>query len=343
MSDINLKRRRLLGTATAGLAALELAFMGVSQAADQAAGAPSGRMPVKQVNAGVLDVGYHEAGPADGPVVILLHGFPYDIHSYVDVAPILAARGYRVIVPHLRGHGSTRFLSASTPRTGQQAAVAQDTIALMDALKIERAILAGYDWGSRTACAVAALWPERVVGIVSVNGYLVQDISKAAAPIPAKIEFALWYQYYFATERGRTALTNNRRDIAKVVWAYNSPVWRFDDATFERSMVSLDNPDYVAIVIHNYRFRLGLLPGFPQYEALERRLAALPKVGVPAVTLDGAADGIVAATDGKAYSAKFSGPFRHHVVPAAGHNLPQEAAQAFADAVLEVAALARSA
>jgi pimeloyl-ACP methyl ester carboxylesterase len=334
MSEINVKRRHLLGTATAGISATGLAFMGVSHAASTPAVALPELTPVKQINAGVLDIGYYEAGPADGPVVILLHGFPYDIHSYVDVAPILAARGCRVIVPHLRGHGTTRFLSSSTPRTGQQAAVGQDAIALMDALQIDRAVLAGYDWGARTACVVAALWPERCVGIVSVNGYLVQDIAKAGLPIPAKIEAGLWYQYYFATERGRAGLAANRRDIARIIWAYNSPAWRFDDATFDRSMAAFDNPDYVDIVVNNYRFRLGLLPGHPQYEALERRLAALPVITVPAITLDGQADGVVPANDGKAYAAKFSGPRMHRIVPNAGHNLPQEAPEAFANAVL---------
>lgn len=331
MSEINVTRRRLLGTA-AGIAATELVFMGLAQAATPAA-APLAVLPVKQIRAGVLDIGYHEAGPADGPVVILLHGFPYDIHSYVDVAPMLAARGCRVIVPHLRGHGSTRFLDSSTPRTGQQSAVAQDVIHLMDALKIKRAVLAGYDWGARTACVVAALWPERCIGMVSVNGYLVQDIARAGLPIPAKIESGLWYQYYFATERGRAGLAANRRDIARVIWTYNSPDWRFDDATFNRSMAAFDNPDYVAIVIHNYRFRLGLLPGHAHYEALERRLAALPAIKVPAITLDGQADGVVPANDGKAQAAKFSGPRSHRIIPGAGHNLPQEAPQAFADAV----------
>lgn len=347
MSDINLKRRRLMAGAFAGLAAAELALARTAAAAMPAASAspalPQGGPqsappmgPLKQVRAGVLSVAYHEAGPADGPAVILLHGFPYDIHSYADVAPRLAARGCRVIVPHLRGHGGTRFLRADTPRVGQQSAVAQDTIALMDALGIGRAVLAGYDWGARTACAMAALWPERCVGIVSVNGYLVQDISKAALPIAASVEYGLWYQYYFATERGRAGLEANRRDIARVIWTRNSPAWRFDDATFERSMASLDNPDYVDIVIHNYRFRLGLAPGHPRYAELERRLAALPAIAVPAITLDGQTDGVAPATDGKAQAARFSGPRQHRVVPGAGHNLPQEAPEAFADAVLEL-------
>jgi pimeloyl-ACP methyl ester carboxylesterase len=334
MSEINAKRRLLLGTAAAGIAAAEFGFMNAARAASAPAAQQPELAPLRQIDAGVLNIGYYEAGPVDGPVVILLHGFPYDIHSYVDVAPMLAARGNRVIVPHLRGHGTTRFLDSGAVRTAQQSAVAQDVIALMDALKIERAVLAGYDWGARTACVAAVLWPERCKGIVSVNGYLVQDVARAAVPIPAKIEAGLWYQYYFATERGRAGLIANRRDIARVIWSYNSPSWRFDDATFNRSMASLDNPDYVDIVINNYRFRLGLLPGLPQYEALERRLAALPAITVPAITLDGQADGVVPANDGKAYAAKFSGPRTHRIVANAGHNLPQEAPEAFADAVL---------
>ena len=330
MSAINLNRRRLFGAA-ASLAALQLAPMGVARAA---AGATGALAPIRQIDAGVLSVGYFEAGPADGPAVILLHGFPYDIHSYEEAAPMLAAAGWRVIVPHLRGHGTTRFLRADTPRSGQQSAVAQDVIALMDALGIRRAVLAGYDWGARTACVAAVLWPQRVAGVVSVNGYLVQDIASAGVPIPAKIEAGLWYQYYFATERGRTALAANRRDIARTIWAYNSPGWRFDEATFARSMASLDNPDYVAIVIHNYRFRLGLEPGHPSYAALEQRLASLPPVAAPAITLDGAADGVAPANDGKAQAGRFTGPRSHRVVPGAGHNLPQEAPHAFVDAVL---------
>jgi pimeloyl-ACP methyl ester carboxylesterase len=326
MSDINLKRRLLLAGATAA----QLTFMGVASAA-----APLARLaPLRQIDAGVLNIGYYETGPVDGQPVILLHGFPYDIHSFVDVAPILAARGLRVIVPHLRGHGSTTFLDSATPRTGQQSAVAQDIIALMDALHIDRAVIAGYDWGARTACVMAALWPQRCVGIVSANGYLIQDIARAAAPIPARIEAGQWYQYYFATERGRAGLAANRRDIARIIWTRNSPAWQYDDATFERSMAALDNPDYVAIVIHNYRFRLGLEPGHPTYRALEQRLAELPVITVPAVTIDGEADGIVPSNDGKAYAAKFRGARSHRVVPNAGHNIAQEAPQAFADAVL---------
>lgn len=342
---INHPRRFFLGSAAAGIATAEMLLMGNAQAqgasvsGTTAAARPKPLAPIQQIRAGELDIGYYEAGPIDGPPVLLLHGFPYDIHSYADVAPLLAARGCRVIVPHLRGYGTTRFLDSATPRTAQQSAVAADAIALMDALKIDRAVLAGYDWGARTACIVAALWPERCAGLVSVNGYLIQDIAHAGVPIPAKIESGLWYQYYFATERGRAGLTANRRDFARVTWVRNSPTWKFDDATFERSAAAFDNPDYVEIVIHNYRFRLGLAPGIAKYEALERRLAALPVIGVPTITLDGDSDGVAPVTDGKAQAAKFSGPRSHRVVPGVGHNLPQEAPQAFSDAVFDLVSL----
>ena len=328
MSAPNLQRRRLLGAAA--LTAGAMALGGPALAGNSA----QPLAPIKQIRAGVLDVGYYETGPANGPAVILLHGFPYDIHSFVDVAPILAAKGMRVIVPHLRGHGTTRFLDSAARRTSQQSAVAKDILDLMDALGIQRAVIAGYDWGARTASVMAVLWPERCVGIVSVNGYLVQDIPNAYLPAPAGIEAGLWYQYYFATERGRAGLVANRRAIARHIWSYNSPKWKYDDATFERSMVSLDNPDYVDIIVNNYRFRLGLLAEDPVYAALERKLAALPPIPVPAVTLDGGSDGVVPANDGKAQAAKFSGPRTHRIIENAGHNLPQEAPQAFADAVL---------
>ncbi|HET6339802.1 MAG TPA: alpha/beta hydrolase [Polyangiales bacterium] len=293
--------------------------------------------PLKQIDAGVLNVGYAEAGPARGPVVILLHGWPYDIHSFVDVAPLLAAAGYRVIVPHLRGHGTTRFLSAKTFRNGQQAVVALDILALMDALKIERAILAGYDWGSRTANILAALWPERCKAMVSVNGYLINNLERNKLPLPPKAEWGWWYQYYFATERGRAGLDANRSDFAKLVWKFNSPKFDFADATFDRTAASFDNPDYVSIVIHNYRWRLSLAPGDPQYDALEAKLAQGPVITVPTITLDGDSDGVAPATDGTSYAAKFSGKRTHRVVKGSGHNLPQEDPQAFAQAVIDVA------
>ncbi|MFJ4850451.1 alpha/beta fold hydrolase [Streptomyces sp. NPDC088733] len=300
---------------------------------------PGGRTsfgPLKQIHAGVLDIGYAEAGPADGPAVILLHGWPYDIHSYVDVAPLLAAEGYRVIVPHLRGHGTTRFLSGRTFRNAEQAAIAQDIIALMDALRIEKAILAGYDWGSRTADIVAALRPDRCKALVSVTGYLITNREANKSPLPPKAEWAWWYQYYFATERGRLGLEQNRHDLARQIWQFNSPTWAFDDATFERTTTSFDNPDYVAIVIHNYRWRLGLARGENRYELIERRLAAGPVITVPAITLDGETDPFTPAGDGASYRGKFAGPYAHRTLKGIGHNVPQEAPEAFAQAVVDV-------
>jgi pimeloyl-ACP methyl ester carboxylesterase len=268
--------------------------------------------------------------------VFLLHGWPYDIHDYIEVAPILAAQGYRVIVPHLRGHGSTSFLDTATPRSGQQAAIGVDVIALMDALKIPTAVLAGYDWGGRAACVVAALWPERCSGLVSVNDYLIQDIAHAGTPLPARLEWGIWTQFYFATERGRAGLAANRNEIARLLWTNENPAWHFDDATFQRSVASWDNPDYVNVVIHSYRHRLGLAPGYPQYADIEAKLATLPVITVPTVTLDGEANGIIPASDGRSSAAKFSGKRIHHQVPNAGHALPQTAPKSFADAVMEV-------
>ena len=297
--------------------------------------------PIKQLKAGVLDVGYHDIGASDGPPVLLLHGWPYDMHSYVDVAPMLAARGCRVIVPHLRGHGTTRFLDSATPRSGQQASIGADVIALMDALKVPRAVVAGYDWGGRAACVAAALWPERCTGLVSVNSDLIQDIAKAAVPLPAKIESGLWYQYYFQTERGRAGLMANRRNIARIMWTRNSPNWHFDDATFDRSADAFDNPDDVDVVIHSYRHRLGHAAGYPPYEELEKRLTAQPTITVPTITLYGDADGVVPATDGTSTAAKFVGGRQHRVIPNVGHHLPQEDPTAFAAAVWELASKIR--
>ncbi len=300
--------------------------------------APSSRRlePLRHVDAGVLDIAYYEAGPVDGPVVMLMHGFPYDIHSYVDVAPMLAAKGCRVIVPYLRGYGPTCFRDKATPRSGEQAAVGADLMALMDAIGVKRAIFAGYDWGGRAACVAAALWPDRCIGLVSVNSYLIQDIAKAMVPARPEREVPLWYQYYFQMERGRAGLAANRREIAKILWKQWSPNWQFDDATFERSAIAFDNPDYVDVVIHSYRHRFGLVDGDPQYAGLQRRLAALPAISVPAITLDGAADGVALATDGTASAAKFTGRRTHRVIPHAGHNLPQEEPEAFAAAVMEL-------
>jgi pimeloyl-ACP methyl ester carboxylesterase len=290
----------------------------------------------KQVDAGVLDVGYAEAGPADGPAVVLLHGWPYDIHSYLEVTPLLAAAGYRVVVPHLRGYGTTRFLSSATFRNGQQSALAVDTIALMDALEIERAILAGFDWGARTANVVAALWPERCKAMVSVSGYLIGSPEANKLPLPPAAELQWWYQYYFATERGRSGYDKYRHNFAKLIWQLASPKWDFDDATFERSAASLNNPDHVSIVIHNYRWRLGLAEGDPQYDDLEQRLAEAPVITVPTITLEGDANG-APHPDSSAYANKFSGKYAHRIIGGGvGHNLPQEAPQAFTEAVVEV-------
>ena len=291
---------------------------------------------MKQIDAGVLNVGYAEAGPTDGPAVVLLHGWPYDVHSYADVAPLLAEAGYRAIVPHLRGYGTTRFLSGGTLRNGQQSVLAIDVIALMDALGIEKAILAGFDWGARTANVVAALWPERCKALVSVSGYLIGSPEANEMPLPPKAELQWWYQYYFATERGRAGYDEYRRDFAKLIWQIASPKWDFDDATFDRSAASFENPDHVDIVIHNYRWRLGLAEGDPQYDELEKRLAAGPLITVPTITLEGDANG-APHPDATSYAKKFSGEYAHRIVEGGvGHNLPQEAPQEFAEAVVEV-------
>jgi pimeloyl-ACP methyl ester carboxylesterase len=291
---------------------------------------------VTQIDAGALNVGYVDRGPADGPAALLLHGWPYDIHSYVDVVPLLTAAGYRVIVPYLRGFGTTRFLSDETVRNGEQAALAVDTIALMDALKIERAVVAGFDWGARTADIVGALWPERCSGVVSVSGYLVGSQAAGKLPLPPAAELLWWYQYYFATERGRAGYEKYRREFAKLIWQTASPQWNFDDATFERSAASFDNPDHVAIVIHNYRWRLGLADGEAEYDELEGKLAEGPVITVPAITLEGDANGAPHPDPG-AYAGKFSGTYSHRTIEGGvGHNLPQEAPAAFADAVLTV-------
>lgn len=292
--------------------------------------------PLRRVRTDVLEVAYHEAGPPDGEVVLLLHGFPYDVHSYVEVVPLLVSAGRRVIVPYLRGHGPTRFLDEHAYRSGQQAAIGADVIALLDALAVPRAVLAGYDWGGRAACVAAAVWPGRCAGLVCVNGYLIQDIAAAAIPIRPELEAGFWYFYYFATERGRAGLTANRRDIAKVIWTRNSPKWRFDDDILDRTASAFDNPDYVDVVLHSYRHRLGLAPGGPVYADLERKLARLPPITVPAITLDGMADGNFPATDGSGSAGHFTGPRVHRQVPDAGHNLPQETPGAFAQAILDL-------
>jgi pimeloyl-ACP methyl ester carboxylesterase len=292
--------------------------------------------PLRQVDAGLLRVGYADIGPADGRVAVLLHGWPYDIHSYVDVVPLLASAGYRVVVPYLRGFGTTRFRSDETFRNGEQAALALDAIALLDALEIERAVLAGFDWGARTADIVAALWPERCTGLVSVSGYLIGSQEAGRLPLPPAAELQWWYQYYFATERGRVGYDHNRRDFAKLIWRTASPKWAFDDATFDRSTAAFDNPDHVQIVIHNYRWRLGLADGEAQYRELEERLARGPVITVPTITLEGDANG-APHPDPSSYAEKFSGTYSHRTIEGGiGHNLPLEAPEAFADAVIEV-------
>ena len=293
--------------------------------------------PIKQIDAGVLNVGYTDSGPSSGPAVILLHGWPYDIHAFDDVVPLLTAKGYRVIVPDLRGYGTTRFLSNETFRNGQQSALGVDTIALMDALKIQKPIVAGFDWGARTADVVAALSPERVKGLVSVSGYLIGSQAANQSPLPPAAELQWWYQFYFATDRGRAGYDKYRHDFSKLIWQIASPKWRFDDATFDRTAESFNNPDHVSIVIHNYRWRLGLAPGEAKYDDLEKRLAAGPVISVPTITLEGDANG-APHPDPSAYAKKFSGKYTHrNITGGVGHNLPQEAPQAFADAVIEVA------
>ncbi len=292
--------------------------------------------PLKQIDAGVLNVGYAESGPADGRPVLLLHGWPYDIHSFVDVAPLLAAKGYRSIIPYVRGYGTTRFLSADTVRNGQPSVVALDAIALLDALKIDKAIFAGFDWGARTADIVAALWPERCKGIVSVSGYLIGSQASGKTPLPPKAEFEWWYQFYFATERGRAGYDKYRRDFSKLIWQLASPKWNFDDATFDRSAESFDNPDHVNIVIHSYRWRQGLAEGEAKYDNLETRLAQAPEITVPSITLEGDANG-APHPEPQAYAKKFVGKYEHRTIKGGiGHNLPQEAPEAFVKAVIDV-------
>ncbi|NML47203.1 alpha/beta hydrolase [Ramlibacter sp. G-1-2-2] len=292
--------------------------------------------PLHRVIAGVLDVVYHEAGPSDGPPVFLMHGFPYDIHAYAEVAPRLAAAGCRVIVPYLRGYGPTRFVSADTPRSGEQAALGADLLALMDALKLPRAVLAGYDWGGRAACVVAALWPQRCAGLVSYNSYNIQNIARALEPDLPENEHRLWYQYYFHSERGRNGLARDRRAVTRLLWRQWSPSWKFDDATFERSAAAFDNPDFVAVVIQSYRHRFGLVPGDPAYADTEKRLAAQPVIAVPTITFDGEDDGVRSPAPAANHAHGFGLNRQHRIVPGVGHNMPQEAPELFAKAVLEL-------
>ncbi len=345
VDEIDPSRRRFFGTAAMTLAAAQLGMLRSTEvhasdsgSAPRAAGpgASTSFGPLKQVDAGVLNVGYAEGGPVDGRPVILLHGWPYDIHSFLDVVPPLAAAGYRVIVPHLRGFGTTRFRSSDTFRNGQPSALATDLTALMDALAIRQAILAGFDWGARTAAIVAALWPERCKALVSVSGYLIGSQAAGKVPLPPEAELQWWYQFYFATDRGRAGYEKYRADFAKLIWRLASPRWSFDDATFERSAASLDNPDHVSIVIHNYRWRLGLAEGESKYADLEKRLAAAPVITVPTITMEGDANG-APHLEPSAYARKFSGKYAHRLVQGGiGHNLPQEAPKAFVDAIREV-------
>jgi pimeloyl-ACP methyl ester carboxylesterase len=339
-------RRRFWGMAAMSIVGAGLCMIGSANAQPTKA-KPPGVLNVKpgtntsfaspkQIEAGVLNVGYAEAGPATGPAVVLLHGWPYDIHSYAEVAPLLEAKGYRVIVPYLRGYGTTRFLSADTIRNGQPSVVAADIIALMDALKIDKAVIAGFDWGARTADIIAALWPERCKALVSVSGYLIGSQESGKMPLPPQAELQWWYQFYFATERGRAGYEKYRHDFAKLIWKQTSPKWNFDDATFNRSAAAFDNPDHVAITIHNYRWRQGLAEGEPKYDDLEKRLAESPVITVPTITLEGDANG-APHSEPSSYAKKFSGKYEHrNINGGVGHNLPQEAPQAFAKAVIDV-------
>jgi len=343
--EISHDRRRFFGAAALTVAAAQLGVTGCAKAPSSGTkpagpstvkpGTNASFGPLKQIKAGVLNVGYAEAGPADGRPVILMHGFPYDIHSYVEVAPLLAAEGYRAIVPYFRGHGTTTFPSAATPRNVDQAAFAVDILALMDALKIDKTILVGYDWGSRTGDIIAALWPQRCKALVSVSGYLITNLAANKLPLPPKDENDWWYQYYFSTERGVLGLTKYRYQLGEFVWKFNSPTWHFSGATYNQTAQAFNNPDYVAIVIGNYRWRLSLAPSEPEYASIESRLQKAPDIAVPTITIDGEYDPFTLAGNGAAYRDKFTGKYAHQTLPV-GHNVPQEAPQAFAEAVVKV-------
>ncbi len=348
-SDIDRPRRRMLGAAALTLAAAPMAALrtavaqtGPAKSAPLATTAPGTHTSftsLRQINAGLLNVGYAEAGPADGPAVVMLHGWPYDIHAFVDVAPLVASRGYRVIVPYLRGYGSTTFLSKDTLRNGQPAAVALDIIALMDALRIQKAVLAGFDWGARTVDIIAALWPERCNGLVAVSGYLIGSQAAGKLPLPPQAEFLWWYQFYLATDRGRDGYQKYTHDFTRLIWQQASPRWKFDDATFERSAAAFRNPDHVAVSVHNYRWRQGLAEGEARYDDVEKRLAAAPTIGVPTITMEGDANGAPHPVP-STYRSKFTGKYEHRdLTGGIGHNLPQEAPTAFAQAVLDVTRL----
>jgi pimeloyl-ACP methyl ester carboxylesterase len=340
---IDHRRRRFLGTAAMTALAAELGIAGSAHAQSSNAASATKEAAhmsfdsLKQIDAGVLDVGYAEVGPSNGTPVILLHGWPYDIYAFVEVAPILASSGYRAIIPYLRGYGTTRFLSEATPRNGQPAALATDIIDLMNALKLDKPIIAGFDWGGRTADIIAALWPERCKALVAVSGYLIGSQAAGQMPLPPAAELQWWYQFYFATDRGKAGYEKYRREFSKLIWQIASPKWNFDDATFERSARAFDNPDHVAITIHNYRWRLGLAEGEAKFDDLEKRLAEAPVISVPTITMEGDANG-APHLEPAAYRNKFTGKYAHHTITGGiGHNLPQEAPQAFAEAILEVA------
>ena len=344
IANVEHSRRRFLGAAGVTAVASQLGMLPSANAQPATTKLPEIKPgtnvsfgPLKQIDAGDLNVGYAEAGPADGPPVILLHGWPYDIYSFVDVAPLLASAGHRVLVPYLRGYGTTRFLSSDTPRSGQPAAAAVDAIAFMDALKIRKVVIGGFDWGARTANIIAALWPERCKAMVSVSGYLIGGQEAGKMPLPPAAELQWWYQFYFATEHGRAGYDKYRHDFSKLIWQLASPKWNFDDATYDRSAAAFDNPDHVAVVIHNYRWRLGLADGEPKYDEVEKRLAPGPAIGVPTITMEGDANG-APHPEPSAYAKKFTGKYEHRTITGGiGHNLPQEAPRAFAEAIIDVA------
>lgn len=345
-----LNRRRFLSIAAFSAAATQLAGLKALQAMPVTAQSQNSQQSlsglrvfsdIKQVRTSLLDIGYAEEGPANGPVVLLLHGWPYDIHSYADVSKLLADRGFRVIIPHLRGHGTTTFLSAQTPRNGQQSAIAADIIEFMDSLKIQSAVIGGFDWGARTANIIAALWPERCKALVSVSGYLIGSQQSNQKPLTPKAELSWWYQYYFATERGYKGYKENRNEFAKLIWQTASPQWKFDDATFNRSAASLENPDHAEIVINNYRWRLGLADGESKYDEYEKKLAAFPDIHVPTITIEGDANG-APHPNPQDYARRFKGKYRHITLEGGiGHNPPQEAPEAFANAILEAVSMAK--
>lgn len=345
--NINYHRRKLLGLAALGVAAAGTSFSLLAQAhtsspvTPETSVLPTGLGPLKIIRAGVLEIGYYDLGPVSGAPLVLVHGFPFDVQAFAEVGPLLAARGYRVLIPFLRGHGPTRFIDATTPRSGHAAALGADLLAFLDALALQKVVLAGFDWGGRAVCTVAALWPERCVALVSVNGYGVLDPSRINIPAVPERELPQWYQFYFLTERGKAGYTKFRQETNRMLWKMFSPKWHFDDATFARTAPSFQNADYVDVVIHSYRHRYGRVAGDPAYEAINQKLIAQPVIYVPTITLDGADDGVVLPTDGSSYAAKFPARQAHRIIQGAGHNLPQEAPVAFANAVLEAAALAR--